>query len=700
MKQFQSALRGAVVGLVAAAVVLALALPGLLDGFENRTYDARARLLVRETPATDRVRLVLVDQATLDHVAQAYGISWPWPREVHGVIVDFLTRSGAAAVGYDVIFETPSLYGVTDDRAFGVSAARNGSLAAAVFGSLQQSDDQRLPVFSVETGLIPQLEEGARQIGHVRASLDSDGIVRRLAVAAATEDGGFVPSLGMAIYLAAEPDTEVSVSGDVLLVGNAEVPLLPDGRSLLRYNRADGIHQSISAAAIIDSEIAIRSGTEPTVQPSELTGKYVIVGYSAPGLFDLRPNPMNDSAPGATAHATTLENLLAGGDFIRRPGFWADVVLILLVALGAGTIAGIWKSAVGDLIMIIVGVAIPTGIAFWAYAAGVWLPLVGPALAGALAAVGAALVDYFTEGKDRRFIEGALGQYLSPKMVARLKDNPRLLALGGEERELSIFFSDLQGFTSISEKLTPTDLTSLLNEYLSEMTDIITDSDGTIDKYEGDAIIAFWNAPLDVVEHAVRGVRAAIHCQTRLTQLRPDYQARYGSELRMRIGMNTGLAVVGNLGSRTRFDYTMLSDAVNLAARLEGVNKVFGTFTMISEDTRSALQKSGATVEVTPEGTLAGAGDIGLRRLGSVRVVGRVQPVSVYEAMEPADLRAGSERFGTFARALASLEAGNIDTALGLLEQVRDADPAAQKYLARYATAAAGESPVWNLTSK
>lgn len=700
MKRLQSALRGTLVGLTAAALVLALALPGLLDGFENRTYDGRARRLVRETPATDRVRLVLVDQATLDHVSQAYGISWPWPREVHGVIVDFLTRSGAAAVGYDVIFETPSIYGVSDDRAFGAAVANSGVFAAAVFGGLAESDDQPLPVFTPETGLIPPLRDGAQVLGHVRASLDSDGIVRRLAVAAVSEAGDIVPSLGLATYLAGNPGDQVRVDGGRLMVGETSVPLLRDGRSLLRYNRPNGIHQSISAAAIIDSEIAIRSGAEPSVEPSELTGKYVIVGYSAPGLFDLRPNPMNDSAPGASAHAAALENILAGGDFIQRSPVWVDITFVLLIAMVAGAVAGVWKSALGDLLMILVGIAVPSGIAFWAYSAGFWVPLVAPALAGALAAVGAALVDYFTEGKDRRFIEEALGQYLSPKMVARLKDNPELLALGGEERELTIFFSDLQGFTSISEKLTPTDLTSLLNEYLSEMTDIITDSDGTIDKYEGDAIIAFWNAPLDVANHAVRGVQAAVQCQTRLAELRPDYAARYGSELRMRIGMNTGQAVVGNLGSRTRFDYTMLSDAVNLAARLEGVNKVFGTFTMISQDTRSALLAAGEVTEVLPDGRIQGSGAIGLRKLGDVRVVGRAQPVSVYEALDRTSLLDRSDALGAFASALREIDSGNIDTAVQLLEAIRDVDPAAEKYLQRYAADPGDRAAVWNLTSK
>ena len=199
------------------------------------------------------------------------------------------------------------------------------------------------------------------------------------------------------------------------------------------------------------------------------------------------------------------------------------------------------------------------------------------------------MIYYTTEGRQKLFIKNAFKQYLSPAVIEELIQHPERLKLGGERRVLSIFFSDLEGFTGISEGLEPEELTALLNEYLSAMTDIIQEEGGTVDKYEGDAIIAFWNAPLLQPDHAERCVRAALRCQEKLAEMRPAFRERIGKDLRMRIGINSGPAVVGNMGSHTRFDYTMLGDAVNLAARLEGINKQFGTYTILSQATLDLL---------------------------------------------------------------------------------------------------------------
>ncbi|MBN2060002.1 MAG: adenylate/guanylate cyclase domain-containing protein, partial [Deltaproteobacteria bacterium] len=195
------------------------------------------------------------------------------------------------------------------------------------------------------------------------------------------------------------------------------------------------------------------------------------------------------------------------------------------------------------------------------------------------------MINYTIKGRQKRYIKNVFKQYLSPAVIERLVENPDKLALGGEMRELSIFFSDIQGFTGISEQLSPPELTALLNDYLSAMTDIILAEGGTIDKYEGDAIIAFWNAPLDVPDHAKRAVRSALLCGRKLSELRPGFRKRIGTDIYARIGINTGQVVVGNMGSNQRFDYTFLGDAGNLASRLEGVNKQFSTYLMVSEYT-------------------------------------------------------------------------------------------------------------------
>jgi adenylate cyclase len=297
------------------------------------------------------------------------------------------------------------------------------------------------------------------------------------------------------------------------------------------------------------------------------------------------------------------------------------------------------------------------------YAKNYWFPVAVPS-AGAFFSIAAAIVvNYTLEGRQKRYIKNAFKQYLSPAVIERLVENPDKLTLGGEARELSIFFSDVQGFTSISERLSPQELTALLNDYLTAMTDIILSEGGTIDKYEGDAIIAFWNAPLDVPDHAVCAVRAALRCGRKLIELRPGFRERSGRDIYARIGINTGLVVVGNMGSSQRFDYTFLGDAGNLASRLEGINKQFGTYVMTSEYTLSQLQ-----------------GEFAARELSRVRVVGRAEPVRVYEPMFKDDYEAKKEVLQIFAEGLEKFYKGDFKAALTSFETISGADPPARVY--------------------
>ena len=266
--------------------------------------------------------------------------------------------------------------------------------------------------------------------------------------------------------------------------------------------------------------------------------------------------------------------------------------------------------------------------------------------------------------------------------------HPDRLKLGGEKRDLSIFFSDLQGFTSISEVLTPEELTLLLNDYLTAMTDIIQEEGGTIDKYEGDAIIAFWNAPLAQDDHAERAVRAALRCQAKLDELRPVFRERVKKDLYKRIGINSGPAVVGNFGSHTKFNYTMLGDAVNLASRLEGVNKQFKTYTMISAMVRERL-----------------GGAFPLREVSRIAVVGRKEPVTVYEPMTAETYESRRPTLEVFDKGLKEYYAGNFSEAQRIFEGIAAQDPPASCYVEKCRKLAAsppqdGWSGVWIMTEK
>ncbi|MBU0987319.1 MAG: adenylate/guanylate cyclase domain-containing protein, partial [Proteobacteria bacterium] len=446
-------------------------------------------------------------------------------------------------------------------------------------------------------------------------------------------------------------------------------------------------HKTYSAAAVLQSEIRILAGQAPTIQDRDaFKDKYVFFGFSAPGLFDLRSAPVGGVYPGVEIQATTLDNFLSG-DFMHVIPAWVTAALVFVLALACGVMAAAFSSPAASVVVGLIFCTIPVCLSFGLYLQCLWIPLAVQETAAITTMALALIVNYATEGRQKRFIKSAFRHYLSPAVIEQLIQQPDRLKLGGERKTLSIFFSDLQGFTSISEGLAPEELTALLNDYLTAMTDIIQEEEGTVDKYEGDAIIAFWNAPLEVPEHAVRAVRAALRCQADLARMRPGFRGRIGKDLLMRIGINTGPAVVGNLGSHTRFDYSMLGDAVNLAARLEGVNKQFGTYTMISNSTREMIGDAFA-----------------VRELARVAVVGRKEPVTIYEPMFLEEFTARKEIFETFARALAMFYEGDLSQAQKVFGTIEAQDPPAAAYVEKCRALkdalSADWRGVWIMTSK
>jgi adenylate cyclase len=372
-----------------------------------------------------------------------------------------------------------------------------------------------------------------------------------------------------------------------------------------------------------------------------------------------------------------LDNLLAG-EFMRDVPQWASIAVLILLALATAFAATYARRTVTEIVILVGFVASGPLIAVGAYQLGMWLPMVVIVVTTFTASAAANVANYATEGAQKRFISGAFGTYVSPAVVDQLVRNPELLTLGGEKRELSMFFSDIQGFTTLSEGLSPEQLSGFLNHYLTELVSIIQDQGGTIDKFEGDAIIAFWNAPVDVPEHPVRAVEAALLCQRRLAELRSEYLKPVGEsgtdpsvpgvgrEIFTRIGMHTAEVSVGNFGSRSRFDYTALGDGMNLASRLEGANKVFGTFVMCSQATRARLNGAFPT-----------------RELGRIAVVGRLEPVTVYEPMFPQEHRSKAGVVSTYARGLHLWYNNRLSEAREAFASISSQDPVAAKMVAR-----------------
>ncbi len=696
-------LLGLAAGGIGFALAVSLWIPGWLDTWEGKAWDWRVNLLARPGSATDMIRLILLDQNSLDWGKKENALGWPWPREIYGVILDFCRRQGAKAVVFDILFTEPSTYGAADDTAFGEAIKNGPAFVGSLFLTNAPNAEGRwtasfpepkikidgLGPWLKKTGAgegrpvggvfpIPDVAANSAVLADTRLNPDPDNVYRRVKLFSVF-DGRILPSPALGAYWAAAPDAPLRIVPNAIVVGGNQIPIDDAGNAILNFRGPSGTHTSYSAAAIIQSELRIREGREPVIPGKDLfRDKYVFFGLSAPGLFDLRPTPVSGIYPGVEINATALDNILSG-DFIRPAPDAMLLALTLLLALLAGVVTARVSGIVGSLFVYGFFLLLPAIMAAAAYRAGFWLPLVVPEVGVAVTLFSAGVIYYTTEGRQKLFIKNAFKQYLSPAVIEELIRYPERLKLGGERRVLSIFFSDLEGFTGISEGLEPEALTALLNDYLSAMTDIIHEEGGTVDKFEGDAIIAFWNAPLLQPDHAERCVRAALRCQEKLAGMRPAFHERIGKDLRMRIGINSGPAVVGNMGSQTRFDYTMLGDAVNLASRLEGINKQFGTYTILSQATLDLL-----------------AGTVPVRELSRVSVVGRREPVTIYEPMILAEHASRADDLRTFAGGLAEFYQGRFDEAEKIFTGLADRDAAARSYAAKCHSLIEKPPEAWN----
>ena len=694
--------QGLLIGSVATLVAVLLHSAGAMDNWlERALWDWRVRTFHDRLPRREDIRLIDIDQSSIDWAEKHQGVPWPWPRQVYVRVLRYLKQAGAKAVIFDGLLNNDSSWGVEDDLAFSRGIAETGIFVpVAMIGR----DGGKHTSWPTELGLpdidvegfdafltsregkrlskprahfpIPEIATNCTLVGDALLMSDSDGVARRTPPFRIF-DGHFVPSLGLAAYMAVNPDATLKLSNRILHVGDHSIPFDASGRSVLSFKRFPDDY-SVSIASVIQSYNQLKKGIAPTVDPAHFKDCYVFVGTTAAALLDLKPTPLDTQAPGVDIHVAFLENLLSDG-FIRRSPLSTVLLITFALSALAATAAGACSSAWKTVLAFVFFLALPLVPGVAAYLSGYWLPIGVLQVSVLLAMVGAVFVNYMLEGHQKRFIRSAFKQYLSPIVIERLLEDPGHLRLGGETKDLTIFFSDIQGFTTISETLDPQTLTSLLNDYLTAMTDIILEEGGTIDKYEGDAIIAFWNAPVDQSNHAIRGVRAALRCQQKLEELRPEFKERVGHDILARIGMNTGSVVVGNMGSTQRFDYTFLGDAGNLASRLEGINKQYGTFVMISESTLSQLEDNFAA-----------------RELSRVRVKGKLKPVTVFEPMLKEQHTERADMLNTFDAGLKAYYKGDFKAAIAEFEKIQDQDPPAVAYIRKCKDLIANPSETWD----
>jgi len=654
--------------LIALAVMLltfALDFLGTLTPFRLRTLD----LLFRHVPlpqASPQVVVVTVDQPDLDFFKNQ-GVVWPWPRQLYSHLIDYFRRGGAHAVIFDILFTEASSYGPEDDQRLAQAAAAAGNVVFPFFLSREEKEaNPSTAVLLAKAGLkiigpppqrqanyrslIPPIApflEAAKALGNVESRPDADGIYRRVPLVLPFKDH-WLPTLSLAAFHRFTGAPPLKFGHHRLLLGKKEIPLDPQGNLILKYRGPSRSHRRFSAANVIASEARVRHHLPPIYPPEDFADKWVLVGLTAPGLLDLKSSPMGGIYPGVELHATLLDNLIQE-DFLRTPPGWVlwSWALLLVLAIDATVLCSPRLSlnlvAFAGLLLLHLALAV---LAFWT---GFWADPVIPGIALALGFGLTTAYSYATEGRQRLYLRRLFAQYMSEAVISHLLAHPEKLKLGGERRRVTLFFSDLAGFTTISERLPAETVVSLLNEYLSAMTEIILEEEGIVDKFEGDAIMAFWGAPLDQGDQALRACRVALRQQARLAELNRRLADLNLPPLKMRIGINTGEAIVGNLGSARRFDYTVIGDTVNLASRLEGLNKFYGTAIMASEATVAACGNA-----------------VVFRELDLVAVKGKEQPVRVFEVVSlPEDLSpAMAARNQAFAAALIRYRQGDLDGAV------------------------------------
>lgn len=610
--------------------VLLLYSGGLLETYELRTYDQLCRW--HATPAPAEIVLVAVDGGSLG-AGRQQGINWPWPRQMYAPILQMCTAAGARAVVFDVLFTEPSSYGVEDDEMLAEALKQNGRAflplmllrADRPLGPLDKEILQRIGIPEANPAprnrplflsLIPPVAELAKQaegLGNVAIPPDSDGLYRRIPLLSSCR-GTQVPSLALAAFRQVSGFSSVFWERKALRAGDVRIPLDATGSFLLRFY-AERSFQRFSAFNVIQSFQALEQGGQPIYPLQSFRDKIVFVGFTAPGLLDLKPTPVSSVYPGMAIHATLLANLLHR-DFRERIARGA----VLALALGVAFIAAVTVLLVSSLWLLaslVLGFAIGLLLfIFLAFRLNLWVDGILLFASLGLSFSFSAAFSYATEGRQRRQIKQVFSHYMSDVLIHDLLSHPEKLRLGGERRVLTVFFSDLAGFTTLSEKLAPEEVVILLNRYLTAMTDIILESGGLIDKYEGDAIMAFWGAPVLQEDHAVRACFAALENQARLIELREEFARTGLPPVHARIGINTGEMIIGNMGSSQRFDFTVIGDSVNLASRLEGAGKEYGTRILISEDTFRQAQHA---VEV--------------REIDLLRVKGKEVPVRIFELL-------------------------------------------------------------------
>lgn len=564
-----------------------------------------------DNQASSEIIVVAIDEKSLSE--NELGALVTWPREYYAKAIDILNNQKAAVIGIDLTFPNKSTHGIKDDELLSSTLKKYKNVVLATRYDVKNGE---------KTVEFPNDKIMATQpkLGWINVRLDEDNFVRQLPVFSESSKG-VIEAFSLAIsrvYLNASPvnyrvtDQEFNYSESIQIPVQTQID--PDSKEevnlmYLNYFAAPNTFRYLSFSDLLKDKLMDSEGGK-----IDFRDKIVLIGPTAIDLQDNYLSPVSQGVqmPGVEVHANAIQTVITQ-EFLQdqsRLSFWLMICGLLIINVMIFSFLRV-RYALILILVELLGVII-AGIL--AYEFRILMNVVYPILTILLSFVGCYVLRFILEQRERQFIEGAFSRYVNKTVVNQIRQDPSKLQLGGTKVELTVLFSDIAGFTTISEKFKPEELVSFLNEYLGEMTDIIMKKQGTLDKYEGDAIMAFWNAPLPQHDHALHACLAALENQERLAQLRKKWEREGMPEMKVRIGINTGVAVVGNMGSKNRFNYTAVSDDVNLASRLEGINKQYGTYLIISEATHLEVKDHFIC-----------------RELDEIRVKGKSKSVKIYE---------------------------------------------------------------------
>lgn len=712
-------------GIVFIVIILYFINFPFLHFMELKTLDLRFISRGVRAPGDETV-IAAIDEKSITEFGR-----WPWSRTTIAKLVDVLKESGAKAVGFDIVFaereEHPIIDEINDieknlrrkgsinpgiasvlnkkkkeadtDAFLAKAITRAGNVTLGYFFYMSERDIGHMKEDAIDTAAgyiadskyqlvqyfgkpladpvmealavapnIKPLSEAAENSGFFNAFPDTDGTNRWSPLAIKFRDN-YYPSLSMATleqYLD-WPTTSLLMTDyglEGIKMGDTFIPTDESGRILINYL---GPVQTFPYYSITD----ILNGR---IDKAALENKIVLVGATATGIYDLRVTPFSAVYPGIEIHATVIDNILHK-NFIKRPGWVGLIDLLAIIVLGLAAVPVLSRVravlGLGFTLGLVIIYMLINRFVFTGF--NIWLNLVYPLLSIVLVYSAITIYRYMTEERERKKIRGTFQYYLSGPVIEEMLKDPSKLKLGGEKKDLTVLFSDIRGFTTISEKLSPEELVHLLNEYLTVMTDLVFEHGGLLDKYMGDAIMAVFGAPIDDPNHPTLCCRTALAMMDELKKLQKKWADEGHPAMDIGIGINTGDMVVGNMGSEMRFDYTVMGDNVNLGSRLEGINKEYKTNIVISEFTYERIKDA-----------------FFCRELDAVRVKGKILPVRIFELIGTLDRADQWKEFmSLYDEGLRNYRGGRWDDAIRNFEAasaLRPDDYPAKMYIERCMT--------------